>query len=196
MRLLNKRFEGENLPDSALVELWQNGNEYAFELLYKRHALQLMNITMQKVNDKVTAEEIVQDTFMNLYERKGNLPNIHSLPAYLYVSIKRKVLDLYKHEQVIKKYQHYMSFQAENLHRNSVSDDLETKELEQKLESEIQKIPAQARKVFTMRRMEELTNKQIASVLNISENTVEQHMRKALKLLKMAFYIIAFYCSQ
>ena len=192
MQAFIQSFQDDNLGDTELIALWQNGNEFAFETLYKKHALQLIKITLQKVNDRAIAEEIVHDVFIHIYERKHNLPVINSLPAYLYVAIKRKLLDLYKHEQVVKKHQQYLAQQAAQPLRNTVFEYLETKELEKQLEIEITKMPTHCRNVFTMRRTHELSNKEIALQLNISENTVEQHMRKALRILRAAFYFTFF----
>jgi RNA polymerase sigma-70 factor (ECF subfamily) len=66
---------------------------------------------------------------------------------------------------------------------------IDTKELELLLQQEIQKLPPQCQHVFRLRREDELSNKEIALELNISENTVEQHMRKAMRLLKNALHV-------
>lgn len=188
MRLTIKDIEHNTLTDAELIEGWQHGNDRYFELLYKRHIVNLVTIAMQKTDDRASAEEIVQDAFIQFFTQRESLTLINSVPAYLYVIVKRKLLGHYKHEQVIKKYQDHLAQQAVQPHRNSVLEYLETKELESQLEKEIQKIPPQSRTVFKMRRVLELSNKQIAAELNISENTVEQHMRKAIRILRAAFY--------
>ena len=66
---------------------------------------------------------------------------------------------------------------------------MQTKELESLLTKEISKLPPQCQIVFRMRRDHDLSNKEIAGLLNISVNTVEQHMRKAIRILRIAFNI-------
>lgn len=179
-----------------MIGRWIDGDDRSFEILYKRHIAQLTRVAMQKIDDRAMAEEIVHDAFIQLYKQKLRLPQINSLPAYLYVMIKRSLLDLYKHDQVVKKYQRYLLHHNKDQDRDTVFEHLETKELEQQLEREIQKIPPQSRTVFSMRRDHELSNREIASQLNISENTVEQHMRKALRILRAAFYSMLVFILQ
>lgn len=191
-----------NYNDAELIELWQRGDDHAFEFLYKKYVVKLLSIAVQKTDDRAFAEEIVHDAFLDLHINKHNLPVINSISAYLYVIIKRKLLDFYRHQQVKKKHAFYVSSQTRNYIHNPVSDQLETREFERLLDQEINKIPLQSRTVFLMRRTQDLSNKKIAAELKISENTVEQHMRKALKMLRLAFHteinlllLFIFFCS-
>lgn len=95
-------------------------------------------------------------------------------------------MDWHRHKLRQRKYTDYLVTTYED------SDDstnvlIDTKELEQLLHDEIKKLPQQCRKVFKMRRQDFKSNKDIALLLQISENTVEQHMRKALRLLRVSF---------
>lgn len=187
-----------NLSDEMLIASWQDGSDKAFEYIFKKYVLTLSKIAIQKIDDKEAAEEIVHDAFMHLYQKKKDLPVIKSIPAFLYVIIKRNLLDLYRHKEVIAKYQRYQQYQLiqnQQCAINAGETIYETKELEKQLEEEINKIPEKSRAVFIMRRESEMSNREIAKQMNISENTVEQHMRKAIKRLKIAFntdFIILF----
>jgi RNA polymerase sigma-70 factor (family 1) len=180
-----------DLNDEMLIASWQQGSEQAFEYIYKKYVLSLTKIAMQKIDDKETAEEMVHDAFMHLYQKKSNLPVIKSISAFLYIIIKRNLLDLYRHKEVVAKYQRYQQYQLNQNQQCTINSSFtlfETKELEKQLEEEIDNIPQKSRTVFKMRRENEMSNKEIAQQLNISENTVEQqHMRKAIRRLKVAF---------
>ncbi|HUP12206.1 MAG TPA: RNA polymerase sigma-70 factor [Niastella sp.] len=173
--------------DQELLQFWQQGNEQAFELIYKKYAVQLLAIAMQKLYDHALAQEMVQEVFLTLYKNRSSLPAIPSLMAYLYVALKNKILDHYRHQLVHKKYEHYAAAMASETD-HSTQQWIDTRELEKQLHSAIEKLPPQCRNVFKLSRVEELPNKKIAARLSISENTVEQHMRKALRLLREAFY--------
>lgn len=171
------------LSDIELILLWQKGEELAFEMIYKRYSIQLLSIAYRKVGERDIAEDIVQEVFITLFRNKETANNITSLFAYLYVTLKNKILDAYRRDVLQKKYAHHVhtSFEEQD---NSPYFQIETRDLEKKLESEIEKLPPQCGKVFKLRRQKHLSNKEIATQLGISENTVEQHMRKALRILR------------
>jgi RNA polymerase sigma factor (sigma-70 family) len=108
----------------------------------------------------------------------------------LYTILKNRLLDHHRRQLVQKKYQDYATHLAAGICHNNVYSYIDTKELELLLQHEIQNLPPQCQHVFRLRREKELSNKEIALELNISENTVEQHMRKALRLLRNALHLV------
>lgn len=171
------------LSDIELILLWQKGEELAFEVIYKRYAVQLLSIAYRKVGERDIAEDIVQEVFITLFRNKDSADTITSLFAYLYVTLKNKILDAYRRDVLQKKYAQQVNMHFEE-QDNSPYFQIETRDLEKRLESEIEKLPPQCGKVFRMSRQKHLSNKEIALQLGISENTVEQHMRKALRILR------------
>jgi RNA polymerase sigma-70 factor (family 1) len=178
-----------NHSDKELVQLWQKGDDLAFEKLYYNYAVELLTIAVQKTNDREIARELIQSVFVTFFNYKETAHQIISLRAYLYTILKNRILDHHRHGLVHKKYQDHSTHHYAAEVDQGVHTYIETKELERRLNEEIQKLPPQCKHVFTMRREQELSNKEIALQLNISENTVEQHMRKALRLLKQALHI-------
>jgi RNA polymerase sigma-70 factor (ECF subfamily) len=171
------------LAEQELLKSWQNGSEMAFEQIYKRQAPILLTHAMRKINDRTISEELVQDTFVVFYRHRYHAESIKSLSAYLYTILKNKILDYYRHEMVLRKYEDHLAAKlASELYVDERS--LELKELESFIHQNIEKLPKQCQKVYKLSREQLLSNKEIANQLNISENTVEQHMRKALRLLK------------
>ena len=143
----------------------------------------LVNIANQKVESIDTAKEIVQDVFMNLYLRRNYLQVTSSLKAYLFTALQNKI------------YNHYRQQLSRNKHENNAGnnlkvvtdhpqDDYDAKELQELLDEKINELPPQCKKVFLMSRNEQLSHKEIAERLNISPNTVDQHIQKALKILR------------
>lgn len=171
------------LSDLELILLWQTGEELAFEVIYKRYSVQLLSIAYRKVGERNIAEDIVQEVFITLFRNKDSANTITSLFAYLYVTLKNKILDAYRRDALQKKYAQHANMRFEE-YDNSPYFQIETRDLEKKLESEIEKLPPQCGKVFKLSRQKYLSNKEIALQLGISENTVEQHMRRALRILR------------
>ena len=175
-----------NYTDVQLVMLWQEGDLKAFEAIYNRYAIKLLAIAMDKTRNRETAEELVQDTFIAFYNSKISLEKLNTIMAFLYMILKNKIMDRHRHNFVQRKYREYFDKVFKEAD-DSTRALIETRELEQLLSEEIEKLPEQCRRVFNMRRKDFMSNKDIAYALQISENTVEQHMRKALRILKISF---------
>ena len=143
-------------------------------------------MALDKTRDRELAEELVQDTFISFYHCKISVSRMTTPMAFLYTILKNKIFDLHRRNLIHQRYQNLLkhSFNEAEEHTQSV---IETRELEKLLHDEIVKLPEQCQKVFQLRRNKSLSNKQVAEHLSISENTVEQHMRKALRLLRVAF---------
>lgn len=173
--------------EKELIAIWQGGDDSAFEYLYKKFSIQLLTIALQKTNNREVSEEIVQNTFVTLFKNKDSAHKISSLMAYLYTILKNIILDQYRHDLIHKKYELYALNVYKSTFENNVDTVIETKELERRLKAEINKLPPQCGNVFKLRRERDFSNKEVSAYLNISENTVEQHMRKALRMLRLAF---------
>jgi RNA polymerase sigma-70 factor (family 1) len=171
------------LSDAELILRWQQGDERSFEIIYKKYVLVLLAQAMRKTNDRVISEEIVQNTFITLYKHKNEAARIVSIGAWLYTILKNKILDHYKHEAVVRKHEDFYAARSSPGIYNMEAR-LEAKELEVLLLDIIEGLPSRCKEIFKLSRLEYLSNKEIASRLHISENTVEQHMRKALKILR------------
>jgi RNA polymerase sigma-70 factor (family 1) len=169
--------------DPELVQRWLKGEEYAFDILYKRYAIRLLNTAFQKTNCRETSREFVQDVFMELYIHRDTLQLDTSLQPYLFTILRNKIYNYYRHLLVQQKYNQHISYLGEEREREP-GEVVENKELRNKVDSVIQHLPPQCKAVFLLRKDGQLSNKEIAQRLNISVNTVEQHIRKARSVLR------------
>jgi RNA polymerase sigma-70 factor (family 1) len=166
--------------------LWQQGGHLAFAEIYKRYALELLSIAIDKTRDRDVAEELVQDTFVAFYKSSFSIDKMNSVLAFLYIILKNKIMDWHRYNLRQRTYADYFGNNYEAA-EDSTGALVQTRELERFLHDEIEKLPQQCGKVFKMRRQDFKSNKDIALLLQISENTVEQHMRRALRLLRISF---------
>jgi RNA polymerase sigma-70 factor (family 1) len=171
--------------DSELLLQWKQGNDAAFETFYKRHIVQLLGAACKKINDEEAAKDIVQEMFLSMISNRDKLPEIDSPKAYLHTSLKHSIYNYYRRELVSKRYEEFAVTTATGTD-DTLLHQLHAKELETQLVLAIETLPPQCRHVFKLSRQEFLSNSQIAEKLQISENTVEQHMRKALRLLRIS----------
>jgi RNA polymerase sigma-70 factor (ECF subfamily) len=159
------------------------GDEMAFEGLFKSHFAELTVYATRFVEDMENAEEIVQDIFFNLWNNRLKLNINTSIKAYLYTTVRNTCLNLIKHKKVESKYREHFSRQ---LHEDELQpeDWMDGNELQDKITATIEKLPPERKKVFMMSRFDNLKYKEIAEKLEISVKTVENQMGKALKFLR------------
>lgn len=171
--------------DADLIQLWIKGDEAAFDTLYRRYVVRLLNTAFQKTGSRELSQELVQEVFMELYLHRNQLAIHTSLQGYLFTILKNKIFNYYRHELVQKKYRQFITLRGEQ-HAPDSGRALEGKELQDRIRTLIQELPLQCRTVFLLSREGQLSNKEIAEQLHISVNTVEQHIRKARRMLREA----------
>jgi len=145
----------------------------------------LTAIAYNKTGDREVAEELVQESFINLYKHKDALAANTSVKAYLYIILKNKITDYYRLEVMHQRYADYI---VKHTSASPMSPlvYVETRELEQLLKDAIADLPPKCQEVFRLSREEYLSDKEIAAQMGISVKTVEQHKGKALRLLRGA----------
>jgi RNA polymerase sigma-70 factor (family 1) len=172
-----------NDSDPELISLWKKGDEKAFDCLYKRYVVYLTNIASKKTTSIDIAKDCVQEVFLSVYHRKDELQTTTSLKSYLYTALQHKIYNHYQKVLTRTKYEHAASVDLKIVGNNS-NEEFESKDLEKQIQERILNLPPQCRKVFLLSREEQLPYKEIAKQLNISVNTVDQHIQKALRILK------------
>lgn len=171
------------LSDSELLDMLRIDNREAFTELYSRYWKRLFTVAANKTRMAEEAEEIVQDIFISLWQRRRTIKITTTLNAYLAVSVKYRVIKfLAKQHQYFKYTEH--SFIHLPTSANSTEDRMEFEELKSRLEHLVANLPEKCRLVFKASREEGLSHKQIADSYGISEKTVEAHIGKALKTLR------------
>lgn len=169
--------------DQVTATLGQT-DERAFEEVFKTHFKALHSYAYTILKDDVIAEEMVQNVFFKLWEKKEQLTIQTSLKAYLYKSVYHESLNYLKHQKVKSVHKAYA------MHSTDHSSNLAEKkllhgELENKLQNAINDLPEQCRTIFQLSRFEELKYREIADTLGLSIKTVENQMGKALKVLRL-----------
>ena len=169
--------------DTGHLEVLKEKGEFMFEQVFKSNFKGLHSYAYTILKDEMIAEEMVQNVFYKIWEKKENLFIQTSVTAYLYRSVYHESLNYLKHRKVKEAYQSYAMHQMKNQSDNAEKKIL-LSELEQKLEKALNELPEQCRTIFQMSRYEELKYQEIADRLGISIKTVENQMGKALKRLR------------
>jgi RNA polymerase sigma-70 factor (ECF subfamily) len=171
------------LNEDQLIEMLKAGNVTAFEMLFRTYYQPLCNYAYTFVQDRDEAEEIVQATFLNVWEKRDSLAIHTAVKPYLYAMVRNACLNVIKHEKI--KQQHVaMEMAVAERSVESVARTVVASELETKIYQAMDKLPEQCRLVFKLSRFEELKYAEIATQLNISIKTVENQMGKALRIMR------------
>lgn len=172
------------------IENLRNGVKGAYEHLYREYYSMLYHLAYQYLEDVDEAKEIVQNAFLKLWEIKKQLQDNSNLKNYLFTLVKNSSLNQIKRKQMINTHNDIIRQKELDLQYESLSlmtyDYMEIQQLKAQIDSAVEDLPDHCRKVFCMSRYDGLKNKEIASKLNISEKTVEAHMTKALKTLRVS----------
>lgn len=188
-------YSNPDLSDQQLLSLLTTGDETAFAELYNRYWKKLLAIAYHHTKDKMLAEEIVQEIFINLWTRK-NSPPIDSIEAYLATAVKFSVYKFF--------YRQKRHTEIENGTCGKDVSFLSEQQIEARFTQEyinglVEKLPEKCRLVFKYSRNAGLSIPEISREMDIAEKTVEAHLTKGLKMLrfnlKRAGYLLLMFCS-
>ena len=168
-----------------------SGNVNAFEQLFRQHYSGLCGYATKYVWDPDQAEEIVQDLFYNIWNKKQNLSIEISIEAYLFRAVRNACLNYLKHQKI--RQQHAEAIKNVSPEGSVSSENpVETLELQVKIDEVVDSLPPERQKIFKLSRYEGLKYKEIANQLGLSVKTVEAQMGKALRTLRenLAEYLV------
>jgi RNA polymerase sigma-70 factor (family 1) len=175
--------DNKDYNEQILLENLQKGNADAFEQIFKIHWHRLYTIAKSKLQSHAEAEEVIQGIFSALWERRERLV-ITNLQFYLNTAVKNRILNLIRMRITEEKYwKYYRTFLPQ--------DQLQTEEvvvfdeLNEAVEEAVNLLPEKSRTVFKLSRMEGRTNAEIAKVLHLSEKSIEYHLTRSLRQLRV-----------
>jgi|SRR5690606_9482569 RNA polymerase sigma-70 factor (family 1) len=174
----------KNHTDEALVVLLNNDDQKAFLEIYDRYKNELARHLVRLLRSYELAEEVLQDVFMMLWEKRHDMDASRSVPAYLYRSAINKT------KNVFRKIANDNRLREEFLRRftasgkNVVEEWIENKEVGQALYALLDRLPPQQKKVYVLCKLDGLSYKEVSEQLKISITTVNSHIRNANLFLK------------
>jgi len=160
-----------------------NGDFNAFNVLYAKHHRALYFFALKLSNNPHEAEEIVQSVFVTIWETRHTIDPAQSFSAYLFSIARNRFYDMLRKRITERCYADYV-LQQHNLIADDLEEQIEKKEIYEIIKNLILQIPKRRQEIFRMSREENLTYRQIAEKLQISENTVDTQIRNALKFLR------------
>ncbi len=167
--------------DAQLMMSLREGDNTAFTELYNRYWRQLLAIAYHHSGDKVVAEEIVQEVFISLWNRRNEL-YIDNVAAYLATAIRLSVFRQYAKEKRRSQIREQI---VDPVSQSWDEEKIYTRFQQQYIQGIIESLPEKCRLVFKLSREEGLSIPEIAQRMGIAEKTAEAHLTKALKELRL-----------
>lgn len=171
------------MQEKELIDQMVKGDERAFEAIFKGHYRSLCTYANSFLNDPPEAEELVQATFIALWEGRTKVDIHTSLKSYLYRSIHNGCINKLKHLKVREAYGKESLYTSSNADE-STSNIVHGNELEEKIAIAIEILPPQCKVVFKLSRQEGLSYSEIAQNLGISVKAVDKQIVRALRILR------------
>lgn len=175
--------KNDSLVEKVLLLKLSNGDREAFSAIFTAYYRDLVMFASGFTHESVTAEEIVQETFIKLWEIRSDTNVIGSLRSYLLKSIQNRCIDWHRHEK-IRKIHHDEVINSSILFEYNTDNYVLTSELADEIKKAMLLIPPDCAEAFCMNRDEGLKYQEIAEKLNVSVRTVEVRISKALNLLR------------
>lgn len=173
----------QELSDQELLNRIQQDDQTAFRKLFDRHYKTLLGTAINVLKEVDTGKDIVQEVFFQIWKKRSNLDVHTNLSAYLKRAVINRCLNVIKQRKPTVNDDWLLESPATLA---SALDDLAHQDLKAAMEKALESLPERCRIVFVMKRLEGLSQKEIAQQLNISTKTVENQITKALKVLKEA----------
>ena len=169
--------------DQELCLLLNEGDRQAYIEIYARYNGLLYIYAYKKLRNREEAKDVVQEVFIQLWKRHQQLSFDTSLAGYLYQSVRNRALNIFAHQQIEQK---YIDSLNDFLGTEIAGTDylVREKDIAALIENEINALPPKMREVFLLSRREHKTYKEIATMMNISEDTVNTQMKRALKTMR------------
>jgi RNA polymerase sigma-70 factor (family 1) len=166
------------LDDKQLLDLLQQGDEFALAEIYERYWSKLYLQAYNVIRDRQIAEDIVQEVIVQLWIRRS-VAEIASLKAYLYTCIKYQTFKALPTARAkTNLMQEHIAFV------DDTGDLVMAKDFQQQLDIAVSKLPAKCRDVFNLSRKDHLSTKEVALRLGISPKTVENQLTIALRRIR------------
>lgn len=166
------------------------GDQLIFKQVFKEYHEKIYYYILKKTQSAYLAEEVVQITFIKLWEHKKNLNEDYSISTQLFRIATTSLIDLIRKNNTSEILLKNLINNVDNDIINDTIEKLEAKELKDKIVNALNTLPPMRREVFKMSRFEEKSYSEIAIELKISSKTVENHISRALKQLRPFLTII------
>lgn len=174
--------------DEELMHFIINGEEFAFNELYKRYAKKLLGYFTRMLNyDKTMAEDALQDVFLKIAEAPTKFDNSRSFKTWVFTVASNQCKNFYRHQNIVNQKKEEIQYLNKPVNENAVThviSKLDGVQFHQALETVLNELPLEKKEVFILKYQEEKTNEEIAEIQECSIGTVKSRLHYTLKILE------------
>jgi RNA polymerase sigma-70 factor (family 1) len=175
--------------DIELLNGLKQDDILAFNTIYHCYSKSLYVYLLDKLKDHEICNDVIQDIFVSIWEKRHTLTIDISLKAYLYQSARFKIIDIYRQDV---KYQKYLAELAVyiTIDPSTITDRIDNRRKLEEIEIAVNNLPEKMREIFILSRFEHQSTRDIASKTNLSPQTVKNQISKALRILRINYMSI------
>ena len=178
-----EKFKSEPDNDIELASSIQKGDKEAWKFVVQKYYKPLFIFINKMVRDSQSSEELLQDVFVNFWEKREQINIITSFKAYLYRSARNHTLNFIKRRKFEQNY-HNNLLKTLDKSYNDTEHTFQFSQLEKTLYTAIDELPEKCKEIFKLSRFEDLTYKEISKILDVPVRTVHYQIGIALKELR------------
>lgn len=170
--------------DKQLVVRFIDGDEHAFEKLFKKHHQMLRKVALFLIQDNEQGEEIVHDVFLNVWQKRQNINPDASFKNYLITAVRNRCFNYLKAKKQTQSIDNDETWVEELVADTYTDTQAQVKDVQKAIDGAVGKLPEQCRIIFQLSRYEAMSYKEIAEALNLAPKTIENQIGRALKFLR------------
>lgn len=171
-------------PDPKVIKDFISGDIKSFDLLYHLFYNRLYNFVFGLIKIRTESEGIVQEVFIKIWESRNQLKKHSSFESFLFTIAYNTTISHLRKKATEQKYIDYIKSIQIETESPTIDEKLDLEKLNTTINKVIDKLPSRQQEVFKLKHFEDYSYKQIAEELQISINTVENHMVKSHRFLK------------
>jgi RNA polymerase sigma-70 factor (ECF subfamily) len=169
--------------DEELMREIKADNMFAFDLIYKKYSKKLYKFGYSLLKSHEETENLVQDVFLNLWENRHKVEKDSSIKSYIFAITYNSAISILRKKAMESKFVEYLK-SLQIINEKPVNMELEYTELTNRINEIVYALPQRQKEVYLLHKVEALKYSEIAVLLDISVNTIENHMSRALKTIR------------
>lgn len=186
--------------DKGTIEAFRNGQISGFEKIYRLFNGRVYNFVFSIIRDSSLAKDLTQDTFLLIWDRRANIDGANNLEGYIFTVAKNAVYQHIRRKLLLQKYinKSETNLEPENA---GIEQKLDNKLFEEDVLKLINELPESRKKIFLLFWKSDMSYREIAELLSVSEKTVATQIHRSLQFLREKFgnktlYIILLFLSE
>lgn len=186
--------------DKGTIEAFRDGQISGFEKIYRLFNGRVYNFVFSIIRDSSLAKDLTQDTFLLIWDRRANIDGANNLEGYIFTVAKNAVYQHIRRKLLLQKYinKSETNFEPEN---TGIEQKLDNKLFEEDVLKLINELPESRKKIFLLFWKSDMSYREIAELLSVSEKTVATQIHRSLQFLREKFgnktlYIILLFLSE